>query len=204
VEPLLERYYTRLMYRQLVLEQNEAVRARRNARSVHGPSPAQAPAHSHSHGGEPCGHNHGGENGEDEEEIPDVPIPPADRVPLDYSDIPLMQVEPWHLRYQKLRSFSYRALKPLVAGTRVRVLAQVVEDQGRADAEAIARADAEWAAHPTRRTPPQLEEEHYWKRVLPARVKVWVQDAEKSDVRYMEGEMTFTKLNKEYVGSKVI
>jgi hypothetical protein len=159
--------------------------------------------HSHSHGGAECDHDHGGAD-EDEQLMPEITVPSVDRLPLDYADVPRMGMVDWHLRYQKLRSMSYRALRPLVAGTRVRVLGQLISDEGLADAEQIARDNAEWVKNPSRKAAPGLDDEHHWKRLRPAKVKVWIQDAEKSDVRYMEGELTFTKLNKEYVGSKAI
>jgi hydroxyacyl-ACP dehydratase HTD2-like protein with hotdog domain len=103
--------------------------------------------HGHSHGGEECSGHH---------------------EPVEFIELP------WHSRFQHLASFKYRALRPLVAKTPVRVLAKVVDDQHKA---------LEPGAAP--------ENTRALLRNGPARVRMWVQDANDNDVVYMEAEAVF-------------
>lgn len=89
---------------------------------------------------------------------------------------------PWYARFQQLKKFNYKALRPLIVNTPVRILAKVIEDQHK----------------PLETTPASVSE---MLRNGPARVRLWVQDANDNDVIYMDGEATFEAPNTiEYSG----
>jgi hypothetical protein len=86
---------------------------------------------------------------------------------------------PWHLRYHRLASFQYRALRPLLVNTAVEVLADTHADAASASSSSSSSSSAAAADSKTAHA------------AGTQRVKLWVRDKKNPAVVYMEGVATF-------------
>jgi len=83
----------------------------------------------------------------------------------------------WHIQYQRLYKFTYRALQPLIVGTPVVINAKPAD------------AVVDPALHPEASEKEALKSSVL--RTTPQVVRVWISDASNPDVVYMDSEAIF-------------